>query len=209
MTIVQLNNICKSFGTRNIFKNLNLEITENEFVCITGKSGKGKTTLLNIMGMLEHPDTGDVSLFGVSNPKLNSRNGRKILRNKLAFVFQNFGLVEDRTVKYNLQICSEFSKKNRNANYIEALTNVGLSEEYLNEKVFHLSGGEQQRVALARLFIHDCSLILADEPTGSLDYENRDNVIEIFKELHRQGKTIVVVTHDNEVAKCAERIIEL
>ncbi len=209
MDTVILERVTKKYGMKTIFENYSLTVAENDFLCITGQSGKGKTTLLNIIGMLETPDSGKVILFGNENPKLNSNKGRKLLRHEIAFVFQNYGLVDDRTVKYNLEICSEYSSKKKGSYLSEALNAVGLNNDYLKMKIYELSGGEQQRVALARLFIRDCSLILADEPTGSLDPENRDKVISIFKELNSQGKTIIIVTHDNEVSKCAKRIIEL
>lgn len=209
MSIIRLDKVNKSFGNKVIFEDYSLQISEGEFVCITGESGKGKTTLINIIGMLEYPDSGDVFLFDEKNPQLNSRKGREILRHKLAYVFQNYGLVEDKTVKYNLDISLEFSKNKGSECLKNALESVGLNESFLKMKVYELSGGEQQRVALAKLFLRDYSLILADEPTGSLDDENRDNIMKIFKSLNEQGKTIILVTHDKEVAACSGRIIKL
>jgi len=209
MYSIKLENITKKFTGKTIFENYNLSIKKGEYVCIAGESGKGKTTLLNIMGMLDYPDNGNVVICNNHNPKLNSKIGKLLLKNEIAYVFQNYGLVEDRTVKYNLEISAEFSKKNKENDYINALNKVGLDKQILKQKVFELSGGEQQRVALARLYIKNFSIILADEPTGSLDAANRDNVMSVFSELHKEGKTIIIVSHDKEVQKCASRTIKL
>jgi len=126
------------------------------------------------------------------------------------YLFQNNGLVESETVKYNLEICCQSGSKQELTNkFVEALQKVGLSEAYLKRKIFELSGGEQQRVAIARIYLKPSSIILADEPTGSLDPQNRDMVMEALERFHKEGKTIIVVTHDMEVAKCSQRIIEL
>ena len=191
------------------FDDYSLEIEEGEFVCITGESGKGKSTLLNIMGILDTVNSGDITIKGIKNPKMSSSKGLKLLRNEIAYVFQNYGLVEDKTVKYNLQISGEFSGRNKKENLIDALEKVGLNEEFLGHKIFALSGGEQQRVALARLYLKDSSIILADEPTGSLDAVNREKVLSILSDLNKQGKTVIIVTHDPEVEKRAGRVIRL
>ncbi|MBQ1371688.1 MAG: ATP-binding cassette domain-containing protein [Oscillospiraceae bacterium] len=207
--IIELKNICKSFGDHQIFKDFNLEIPEGDFVCITGESGKGKTTLLNIIGMLEPQDSGSLILDGVVDPRLNSRAGRKLIRNSLFYVFQNYGLVEDRTVKYNLEVSAYFMNPKPADAFETALKNVGLDPDFLNKKIYTLSGGEQQRCALARMYLKQHKIVLADEPTGSLDEMNRDRVMDIFKRVHESGKTVVLVTHDQEVAKCANRIVQL
>lgn len=209
MSIIKLENISKTYGIRTVLKDYSIEIEDKEFICITGESGKGKTTLLNIMGMLDYPDSGNVYIFNQKNPKLDSKKGREILRHNLTYVFQNYGLVDDRTVRYNLEINLEYLKNKKTVDLKKALEEVGLDESYLKMKVYELSGGEQQRVALAKLFLRDYSLVLADEPTGSLDSINRDKIMNIFCKLHDSGKTIIIVTHDKEVAKCAGRIIEL
>lgn len=209
MSVINLENIAKKFGNRVIFDDFNLEIEEGEFVCISGESGKGKSTLLNIIGVLDKADSGDVMILGIKNPYFTTRKGKKLLRDEISYVFQNYGLVEDKTVKYNLEISGAFSGRNKKKDLLEALQQVGLNEEFLNQKVYALSGGEQQRVALARLYLKKSSIILADEPTGSLDAGNRENVLNILSKLNEEGKTIIVVTHDPEVEKCASRIIRL
>ncbi|MBE5968238.1 MAG: ATP-binding cassette domain-containing protein [Lachnospiraceae bacterium] len=211
MNKIVLENIDKQFGARKIFRNLNMQIDENEFVCIVGESGSGKSTLLNIMGLLEKPTSGNVEICGIKNPKLNSRIGVQLLRKEISYLFQNYGLVESETVKYNVKIVTRFlntSKKKREEKTEEILEKLGLLG-LINEKIYCLSGGEQQRVALAKIMIKPSSIILADEPTGSLDVGNRDLVMKILKEINLQGKTIVLVTHDKEITKYATRIIEI
>ena len=209
MICVKLDNICKKYGDKVIFDNYSLEIFDGEFICISGVSGKGKTTLLNMIGLWEQPNSGNIIIKGIKNPKLGKRSALILLRNEIAYVFQNYGLVEDRSVYYNLQISAEYSKHKNKKEYVSALHNVGLDESILNKKVYMLSGGEQQRVALARLYLKNCSIIIADEPTGSVDTANRDIIMNIFKQLNNNGKTIIIVTHDLEVAKCASRIERL
>lgn len=207
--IVSLKNISKKFGSKEVFKNFSMNIEEGDFVCITGKSGAGKSTLLNIIGMLDSPDEGEVIIKSCVNPKFNSKTGRNLLRNEIFYVFQNYGLADDRTVKYNLEMAAEFSGKKSDNNYREALEKVGLNADYLNQKVYTLSGGEQQRCALARIYLKNYSIVLADEPTGSLDSDNRDKVMEILRSINEEGRTVIVVTHDPEVVKCAKRTVEL
>ena len=207
--IITLKKVCKSFGSHEIFHDFDLEVEQGEFVCITGESGKGKTTLLNIIGMLEQPDSGTVTINGVENPRLNKPAGRKLLKNDVFYVFQNYGLVEDQTVKYNLQIAGYFTKKTKDGDLEAALAKVGLGPEFLKSKIYTLSGGEQQRCALARMYLKNHSIILADEPTGSLDAANREKIMEILKHMNEAGKTVVVVTHDPEVTKCANRVVQL
>lgn len=209
MNAVSLKNISKKFGMKEIFSNFSMDIDEGDFICITGKSGAGKSTLLNIIGMLDVPDSGDVVIKSRVNPKFNSKSGRGLLRDEIFYVFQNYGLVEDRTVKYNLEMSAEFSKKKSEDYYIKALEKVGLSADYLNMKVYTLSGGEQQRCALARIYLKNYSIVLADEPTGSLDADNRNMVMDILKGANQEGNTVIVVTHDPEVVKCAKKVVEL
>lgn len=170
----------------------------------SGPSGCGKTTLLNMIGALEPLDGGNIVVDGVDIT--DRKNQLQYFQNKVGFVFQNFVLIEDKTVEQNLELINE---KNRTDISIEkALELVKLSDK-LDSKVFTLSGGEQQRVALARLIIKKCDIILADEPTGSLDRKNVKMVMDILKLLHKYGKTIVLVTHDEEIKNTGDRVIEL
>ena len=186
-----------------------MEIEEGDFVCISGESGKGKSTLLNMIGLLDMPDSGNIIINGKKNVKFSSKDGRELMKNKISYIFQNFGLVDDQTVEYNLKISGKFSGKNKKNDLENALERVGLNKNMLNQKIFTLSGGEQQRVALARIYLKDSDMILADEPTGSLDANNRNKVMEILKDLNNSGKTVVIVTHDEEVVKCAKRTVKI
>lgn len=211
MVVISLKNICKSFGNKVIFDNFNLNVEEGEFLCITGVSGKGKTTLLNIIGLLEKPDSGSINIMGYDNPEIDSKSGIKLLRSNISYLFQNYGLVDNETVEYNLKIATRFLKLSKNdekKKIEEALNTVGLSG-YEKNKIFQLSGGEQQRVAMARILIKPTSIVLADEPTGSLDSDNRDLIMELLTKVNEQGKTVIIVTHDKEVVKCAKSVIEL
>ncbi|MBD5143764.1 MAG: ABC transporter ATP-binding protein [Ruminococcus sp.] len=202
--MIELKNISKKFGQHVLFENYNLIINDNEFVMITGNSGCGKTTLMNMMGSLEKIDSGEILVNGIDITK--RKNQLKYLRDNVGFLFQNYGLVENKTVKENLNI---IGKKSRNHISIEnALQAVGLADK-INQYVYTLSGGEQQRVALARLLYKKCDIIFADEPTGSLDKNNAIQVMEILKKFNQQGKTIIMVTHDISLVSYATKTIEL
>ncbi len=197
-------NITKRFGDRVLFDHLNFVIEDGEFVCFSGPSGKGKTTLLHIIGLIEPVDEGEIRIDGKLWKK--SREKREFFREKVGFLFQNFALIENRTVRENLEL---IRKKNRTSETIpEVLKRVGM-EDKEDQKVYTLSGGEQQRVALARLFLKKCSIILADEPTGSLDAGNAETVMKILTDLNREGKTVILVTHDEKIRKMAGRVMEL
>lgn len=211
MDTISLKNITKKFGNKVIFKNFNLNIKKGDFVSIMGPSGIGKSTLLNMIGLLESKDSGDIKILDYLNPKFNSKEGVSLLRKEISYLFQNYGLVENKTVNYNLKMATHFlklSKNEENKKIKDALSKVGL-ENIENEKVYSLSGGEQQRVALAKIILKPSSIILADEPTGSLDEKNRDIVLKILKNLNKYGKTIVVVTHDPIVGEVATTKIKL
>lgn len=202
--MITLKNINKKFNDKVLFNDYNLNIQQGEFVIVSGESGSGKTTLLNMIGALEKVDSGQIIVDGIDI--LNKKNQLKYYRNIVGFLFQNFVLLEDKTVYQNLNIIRE---KNRSDISIEeSLKRVGL-EDKINSKVYTLSGGEQQRVALARLMIKKCSLILADEPTGSLDRRNAERVMEILKQMNEDGNTIILVTHDEKLKERGSRVIEL
>ncbi len=196
--------LSKRFEGRVLFENFNFKIKSGEFVCFSGVSGCGKTTLLNMIGMIEPFDSGKLLIDGeaIVTPKQRMQYFQK----KLGFLFQNFALVENKTVEQNLKLIRKQDRTNLTME--EALKRVGLSG-VLKQKVYTLSGGEQQRVALARLFFKQSEIILADEPTGSLDEANANRIMQILKELHQEGKTIILVTHDEKIKRMAERVIEL
>lgn len=211
MSLIEIKGLCKKFGEKTVFDGLDINIEKGEFVSIMGKSGRGKTTLLNMIGMIEKPDAGDICIMNVKNPKFDSAAARKLRATKVAYLFQNYGLIENDTVEDNLAVSAHFQKdsaKKKKEKYADALKKVGL-ENYEKRKVYTLSGGEQQRVALAKVIVKNPDLILADEPTGSLDADNRDYVLRILNELNKQGKTIVVVTHDSVVNDAASRKVVL
>lgn len=205
--MIKLRNISKSYGKQSIFNNFSIEIKENEFVVITGKSGSGKTTLINLLSGLDKPDKGEIEINGIINPK-----GRKLLllrRKIFGYIFQNYGLMDDETVNKNLMLSKAYNRQWRNEDMEQALNMTGLDKDILKKKVCELSGGEQQRVAIARVILKQSNIIFADEPTGNLDDENTNMVIDIFKQLKQKGKTIVCVTHNKRIAGEADRVIQL
>ncbi|EAD1187924.1 ABC transporter ATP-binding protein [Listeria monocytogenes] len=215
MSLINCKNLQKSFldGKKNIqvLKQVNLELQEGEFVSIVGASGSGKSTLLHILGLLDTFDTGSYQFQGQGMDELTDRK-RALFRNQnIGFILQNIGLILDYTVKENLQLPLKYArKKNKDSEkIIYWLERFGLRSKLEEECVF-LSGGEQQRVAIARALMNNPTLILADEPTGSLDHDNSIIVMETFKKLNQEGRTILMVTHDLELAnQYSERIVHL
>ncbi len=209
--LIQTKQLSKKFNNEYIFKNLNIEINENKFVTIFGSSGCGKSTLLNIIGLLDNKYEGTISICNERNPNINSKKGRNLLRNKIGYIFQNFALIDDKSVYDNLMLVLEFSKinkKEKKKRIDSCLAELGLTG-YGKKKVYQLSGGQQQRVAIARIMLKQCQIILADEPTGSLDEDNRDEIIEILLKLKSSGATIVVVSHDSAFKEISDKIYEL
>ena len=207
--VIELKNINKNYGNKYLFKNLNFSIKKGEMIAITGASGSGKSTLLNIIGLIDKPNSGEVSICGNKNPYDKEKIKLNLFRNNIGYLFQNYALVDNYTVSKNLDIALEYVKgKDKKKLKEEALDKVGLLDK-LNNKVFELSGGEQQRVALARLILKENDIILADEPTGSLDEDNKAIILTLLKELNNEGKTVVVVTHDKVVANMCDREINI
>lgn len=205
--MIKLNHINKSFGGRPILSNFSLEIEKNEFVSIVGSSGAGKTTVLNLIGYLDKPDSGDVEVAGYVNP--NKKEIMYLRRYILGYIFQNYVLMDNETVYKNLLISKPYNNNFSDERLIDALKAVGLDDVFLNKKVYQLSGGEQQRVAFARVMLKPCEIILADEPTGNLDGKNKELILSLFRKLQSLGKTIVCVTHDKEIAKNSDRVIHI
>lgn len=207
--IIELKNINKKYGSRELFHNLDFSIKNGEMVAIIGASGSGKSTLLNIIGLIDKPDSGEVLICGNKNPYDKEKIKLNLFRNNIGYLFQNYALVDNYTVSKNLDIALEYVKgKDKKKLKEEALNKVGLLDK-LNNKIFELSGGEQQRVALARLMLKENDIILADEPTGSLDEDNKAIILKLLKELNNEGKTIVIVTHDKVVADICNREINI
>lgn len=202
--MIEIKNLSKRFGEHILFENYNMTVNDGEFAIIIGNSGCGKTTLMNMISSLEPVDSGEILVNGVDISK--RKNQLKYLRDNVGFLFQNYGLIENKTVKYNMNI---IGRKSRSDIPLErALQAVGMVDK-INQYVYTLSGGEQQRVALARLIYKKCSIIFADEPTGSLDQGNAIQVMEILSDLNKQGKTIIMVTHDMSLTSYATKSIEL
>jgi len=202
--MIKISNLNKSFGEKVLFKNFDAVIEDGEFVIFTGESGCGKTTLLNMIGAIERVDSGSITIEGIDVGR--AKNRMKLFREVYGFVFQNFALVENKTVEENLSLV--LPKYSSGVSIEESLEQVGLSG-FQEKKVYRLSGGEQQRVALARLLLKKCSVILSDEPTGSLDKRNADEVMNLLSGFNKQGKTIILVTHDEEIKKRGSRMIKL
>ena len=202
--MIELKNVRKSFGDRVLFENLNLTITDGEFAVLIGTSGCGKTTLLDIIAGIEPIDSGEVLIDGLNI--LKRRNRLPYYQTKLGMCFQNFALIENMTVGKNLELVQKKSRSEMSID--DALRRVGMTD-YLDKKVCTLSGGEQQRIALARLMVKKCSIVLADEPTGSLDADNAAKVMAILSALNAMGKTVIMVTHDTKYQEIGTRQIDL
>lgn len=191
--------INKKYKDNVVINNLSLEIRDGEFVVITGKSGSGKSTLLNMLGLIEDVDSGVISIDGKKN--FSKKEKMILFRKKYAFVFQNYALIDELTVKDNLLMVLEYSKCNKKTK-LKKISNILLKvgmNGCENKKIYCLSGGEQQRIALARVMLKDSEYVFADEPTGNLDNDNKDKVISMLKELNDIGKTIIMVTHDKSL----------
>lgn len=210
MALLELKDISKLYsnGTVAALQNVSLNVNEGEWVAIMGPSGSGKSTMLNIISCMDKPTSGQVILDGQDISKLSSKELTNIRRDKIGLVFQQFHLVNYLTAVENVMVSQYYHSMPDEKEAMEMLELVGLKER-AKHLPHQLSGGEQQRVCIARALINHPQIILADEPTGNLDEANENLVIEIFKKLHAEGKTIIVVTHAPEVAQYAERTIVL
>ena len=212
MNILELKNVNKSYDGRKIIDNLTISIPENSLVAITGKSGSGKSTILNMIGLLESIDSGSIKINGNSIPNINSSKATMLRRNTINYLFQSYALISDITVLDNLMVAMEFldlSKGEKNDKIDKVLKDLDIFI-LKNKKVNTLSGGEQQRVALARCILKPGNLILADEPTGSLDPKMAEIVFELIKYLRdKYNKTVIIVTHDISLANKADFIVDL
>lgn len=206
--MIELKNISKAFGDKILFQNYSLKINKGESVVVTGQSGSGKSTLLNILSLIEPVDSGNIIWNGKIIDKIDTKQTEKIMRNEIGYLFQNYALIDNDTVLDNLKLSATYVKNKKNIDYNRLLSQVDLNVD-LNKKVYLLSGGEQQRVALARLFIKPCSIIFADEPTGNLDSNNSKKIIDKLFELNDKGKTLVVVTHDLSLVDRFDKHIQL
>ncbi|HFP9143822.1 TPA: ATP-binding cassette domain-containing protein, partial [Enterococcus faecium] len=202
MSLITLKNIKKVYGKNQIlFENLSLEIEKGEFVGLVGKSGAGKTTLLNIIGLITDISEGIITIDGQQKLSVNSRNAMLLRRYTIGYLFQNYGLIEDESVLWNLKLALEYKKMKKEDKLKvinEYLKQFNLSD-MLNKKIYQLSGGEQQRIAIIKLILQGSQIILADEPTSGLDKENEQVVMKLLKELNEKGITIIMVTHNMDL----------
>ena len=202
--MITIENLCKAYNDKILFKNFHLEIPDSSFLVISGESGCGKSTLLNMIGGIETPDKGSIIVNGFDVTKKGKK--QKYFKEVVGFLFQNFALLENKTVKENLEIIKKSGRTDISIN--EALEKVGL-QKVINKKVYQLSGGEQQRVALARALVNRPDILLADEPTGNLDSKNGAEVMNLLTELNKEGTTIIMVTHSQHDASFAHRTVHL
>lgn len=208
--MIELQHIWKQFGSRIIFSDLNLNFQSGMVYALIGDSGCGKTTLLNMLAKLETFDKGEIVYKGKS---LTSLKNEEFYRNELGYLFQNFGLLESQSIRENLELGLIGKKQNKKQEkerlLLQALQAVRLDYLSLNQKIYELSGGEAQRVALAKIILKDPPLILADEPTASLDPKNSKEIMEILLELRNANRTIIIATHNPSIWKMADQVIHL
>ncbi len=213
--ILQMNGICKDYlqgkMTVPVLRDIDFSMEEGEYVAIMGPSGSGKTTLMNIVGCLDQATSGTFFLDGEDIGKCSDNRMSDIRLKKIGFVFQNFQLLPRQSALDNvaLPLCyAGIAKKERHERAAEALERVGLGDR-MDFKPNQLSGGQKQRVAIARAMVNHPKILLADEPTGALDSKSGEQVMELFESLHREGVSILMITHDAGIASFAERIVEI
>ena len=210
---IRLQNISKSYKTGTgksytVLNNIDLEIADNSLTAIIGRSGAGKSTLLNLIGCLDIADSGDYFLDGENVNGLSNKVLSEYRNQKFGFIMQDFALIEDDTVRHNIKIPTYFFKRKTSINYEKLAEKLGIAH-LLDKKAGLISGGEKQRTAIARALINDPKYIIADEPTGSLDSKTSEEIMSLFLNLHKSGKTVIIVTHDNEIAQKCERTIKI
>jgi len=214
--MIELSNIEKTYNLKRstaftALKDVSLKINDGEMVAVIGKSGAGKSTLLHIMACIDSYENGEYTIDDTHIKKLSEKKLARIRNEKIGMVMQDFALIEDFTAIENVMLPLDFAKKkkpNRKQLALDALRSVGM-DGMAKKRVNKLSGGQKQRVAIARAIVNQPSLILADEPTGALDSKTSQEIMDVFHALHQSGKTIVIVTHDMNVAAQCERILEI
>lgn len=208
MKILELKNVSKIYGNLKALADINLSVNAGDWLSIMGPSGSGKTTMINIIGCMDTPSTGSVILDGTDISRENSVNLTRIRRDKIGLIFQQFHLISYLTAVENVMVAQYYHSMPDEEEAMEALAKVGLADRARHLPA-QLSGGEQQRVCIARALINSPQILLGDEPTGNLDEENESIVVDIFRRLHDEGVTIIIVTHDPEVGDVAQRKIIL
>ena len=208
MSLLELKNIYKIYGELHALDDVSLKVEKGEWVSIMGPSGSGKSTMMNIIGCMDKPSKGQVLIDGVDVSKESKKNLTNIRRDKIGLIFQQFHLVNYLTAVENVMLAQYYHSMPDEKEAMEALERVGLADR-AKHLPRQLSGGEQQRVCVARALINYPEIILADEPTGNLDEKNEEIVVDLFHKLHNDGTTLIVVTHDPEVAEVAQRTLVL
>ncbi len=208
MNILELKDISKIYGSVKALQNINLQVSQGEWLAIMGPSGSGKSTMINIIGCMDKPSNGSVILDGANISKESAKSLTNVRRDKIGLIFQQFHMINYLTALENVMVAQYYHSMPDEKEALQALERVGLGDR-AKHLPSQLSGGEQQRVCIARALINYPKLILADEPTGNLDETNEGIVLDIFKQLHKEGITIIVVTHDPEVAEEAQRTVVL
>lgn len=213
--LIQIENVTRAYvmGARTLYalRDVSLTIRAGEFVAVVGPSGSGKSTLLNLIGGIDKPNAGRVCVAGIEISALNENALARWRGEHIGIVFQFFQLLPTLTALENVMLPMELRNAfpdHRRARALDALARVGL-QDHAHQLPSELSGGEQQRVAIARALINDPPILLADEPTGNLDTQTSEQVLQLFSELHRSGKTIVLVTHEQSLARAASRIVSM
>ena len=208
MALLELKNVSKIYGDLKALNDVSIKVEKGEWVTIMGPSGSGKSTMMNIIGCMDKPSLGEVLLDGVDISKEPQKKLTDIRRDKIGLIFQQFHMVTYLTAVENVMVSQYYHSMPDEEEALEALERVGLRDR-AKHLPSQLSGGEQQRVCVARALINHPELILADEPTGNLDETNENIVLDLFRQLHNEGTTLIVVTHDPEVAEAAQRTIVL
>ena len=208
MSLLELKNVSKIYGDLHALDHVNMKVEKGEWIAIMGPSGSGKSTMMNIVGCMDKPTEGEVILDGVNITGENARSLTQIRRDKIGLIFQQFHLVSYLTALENVMMAQYYHSVPDEKEAFAALERVGLADR-AKHLPRQLSGGEQQRVCVARALINYPEMILADEPTGNLDDKNEEIVVELFHKLHSEGTTLIVVTHDPEVAEVAQRTLVL
>jgi len=206
--LLELKNISKIYGGLHALDNVSLMVERGEWIAIMGPSGSGKSTMMNIIGCLDKPSSGQVIFDGEDISRVSGKKMTEFHRDKIGLVFQQFHLINYLSAVENVMVAQYYHSMPDEKEALEALERVGLKDR-ARHLPSQLSGGEQQRVCIARALINSPELILADEPTGNLDEANENIVLDIFKQLHKEGTSLVVVTHDPEVGEVAQRIVRL
>ncbi|MCH5336640.1 MAG: ABC transporter ATP-binding protein [Campylobacter sp.] len=206
--LIQIKNLNKEFGKVKALNNINLSVYEGEWLAIMGPSGSGKSTLLNILSLMDTPTSGEYILNSQNLEQMSEEEKVKIRREKIGLIFQQFHLIPYLSALENVMLSQYYHSSIDEDDAKMVLEKVGLAHR-MGHIPSELSGGEQQRVCIARALINNPELLLADEPTGNLDEANEQIVLEIFKKLKNEGKTIILITHNPELAKSADRCIKL